>query len=261
MIAATTNKSEITEIFQAALENNEFQMYLQPQFSESHQILGAEALVRWRLTSGKMIYPNEFIGILEQSNLISCLDRFVWEEAGKKLAQWKNMQIPLYISVNVSVRDFYDMDIYDVLTGIVEENCIDPCRLNLEITETVFVERPDQILPLIKKLKAYGFSIEIDDFGTGFSSLKLLQEIEPDTVKVDRYFVKESVKSQKSYRLLHKIVELIHEIDMNVIAEGVETEMELKSVKAMGCRVFQGYYFDRPLPVEVFDNKYALMCY
>lgn len=250
------NNTTGIELLKAAINNKEFQMHLQPQFSATHQILGAEALVRWQQPSGQMIYPNEFIGALESSKLISYLDRFIWEEAGKALAHWRSLQIPFYISVNVSVRDFYDMDIYDVLIGIVEKYKIDPCRLNLEITETLFVEQPDVVIPIIKKLKAYGFTIEIDDFGTGYSSLKLLREVEPDTVKIDRYFVKDSVKSQKSYRLLNKIVELIHEVEMNVIAEGVETEKEFTSVKEMGCKVFQGFYFDKPLPSDVFIRKY-----
>ncbi|MBE6852414.1 MAG: EAL domain-containing protein [Ruminococcus sp.] len=254
---ARIHEKKITSEFDKAIRNGQFRMFLQPQIDVSGEIVGAEALVRWFHPTQGVIPPLDFISIFEKSGLIGTLDHHVWELACKQLKKWKDEgREKYYISVNISPKDFYFMDIYDIFTGLIEKYDISPSKLKLEITETAIMTDLKNSLDLIDKLRSYGFEIEIDDFGSGYSSLSMLKEINVDVLKVDMGFLEKTDNLEKSRAILHTIISLSKQLGMQVITEGVETEEQVEFLREAGCDAFQGYYFDRPMNVEDFEKKY-----
>ena len=243
--------------FEEALKNEEFRMYLQPLFREDGTVFGAEALVRWVKPDGTIIMPADFIETLEHAGLIQKLDLFMWELAVKQLSKWKKDGKDLTISVNMSALDFYSIDICKALTDLLEKYDVDCSALRLEITETALFVDPDKSNAAVFELRSRGFRVEIDDFGKGYSSLSLLKNIKADILKIDKHFLQEIQKENRSSRILSSIISLAKSLDMDVIAEGVETKEQLNTLIAMDCRCFQGYYFCRPLPAAEFDAKYV----
>ena len=249
-------EQEIISGFSNALENDEFKMYLQPLADEKGNIYGAEALARWIKPDGTMIMPGDFIEILEQAGLIHELDIYIWECAVKQLDQWKNTGYKdMTISVNMSPKDFFSVDVYKILTELVERFAIDANKLRLEITETCLLEEPEKSGAIIRKLREYGFLVEIDDFGKGFSSLSMLKQIQADILKIDMSLLHEIDIRYRSKIILKSIINMAHDLGMDVITEGVENASELKELSEMGCHRFQGYYFSKPIPVEEFERK------
>ena len=244
--------------FDEALSNGEFVMYLQPQINAADEkILGAEALVRWISPERGIIPPIEFIPVLEKSGLIHKLDQYMWEEAAKKLAEWKAANNDMYISINISAKDFYYCDVYNFLTGLVEKYKIQPQKLNIEITETVLMQDISAHRQVIQKLNDYGFTIEMDDFGSGYSSLNTLKNLEMNTLKIDMGFLREANFSQKIKDIISSIISMSKTLGMTVITEGVETEDQVKFLKNANCDIFQGYFFSKPVSVSDFEKKYC----
>lgn len=244
--------------FDEALANGEFAMYLQPQVNSSDQkVLGAEALVRWISPEKGIIPPAEFIPILEKSGIVHKLDQFMWETAVKKLAQWKEAGNDMHISVNISAKDFYYCNVYECLTGLVEKYGIKPQKLNIEITETVLMQDINAHRHILKKLNEYGFTIEMDDFGSGFSSLNTLKDVEMDALKIDMGFLRDENFSQKAKDIIAAIISMAKTLGMTIITEGVETEDQTKFLKDSGCDIFQGFYFSKPIPADEFEKKYC----
>lgn len=240
-----------------ALKSGQLVMYLQPQVSKDGILSGAEALVRWHHPSRGIIPPAEFIEIIEKINIISDVDRYVWECACKKLADWKEQgRDNLTISVNVSAKDFFTMDLYETLTSLVRKYGISPKNLNLEITETAFIFDLENQLKLLARLQAAGFVIEMDDFGSGYSSLNMLKDINVDVLKIDMAFLQKSKNDQKSHLILEKIIILAKELGLKVITEGVESISQVNFLALAGCDLFQGFYFSRPIPVVDFEERY-----
>lgn len=251
------DKKIISE-FEDALANGEFSMYLQPQVSSTDgKVLGAEALTRWTTNEKGVLAPVEFIPVLERSGLIHKLDQYMWESAVKKLAEWRQKENDMYISINICAKDFYYCDVYKYLTGLVEKYKIKPQKLNIEITETVLMQDINAHRQVLKKLNAYGFTIEMDDFGSGFSSLNTLKDVEMNTLKIDMGFLRASNFSQKVKDIITAIISMSKTLGMTVISEGVETEDQVQFLKQSGCDIFQGYYFSKPIPVEDFEKKYC----
>lgn len=243
--------------FDQALTEGQFCFYLQPQFSKKGDCLGAEALVRWTHPIKGLIPPLDFVPILERTGLIWKLDQYIWEEAAKKLKEWQNERNSnIFISVNISPKDFIYLNIYQVFTSLVEKYQIPPKSLKLEITETAFLEDTEKQLALIDRLQEYGFDIEIDDFGNGFSSLNLLKDIKANILKIDMAFLEERQNMHRSWAILKSIVSLASSIGMETITEGVETQEQVSKLTEMGCDMFQGYYFSRPVPVNDFESLY-----
>jgi len=239
------------------LKSNEIQMYIQPQVTRDRQIFGAEALVRWVHPEKGQILPGRFIPVLEQNGLISEVDRYIWEKACQQLKSWKDMgREDMYISVNISPKDFYFLDIYPIFTGLVERYGIKPGCLRLEITESALSINPERQLDLINKLRAYGFSVEMDDFGSGYSSLSMLKDTNVDTLKVDMGFLQNTADVEKGRNILEMVVGLCKKLNLRVVVEGVETAEQVRFLTELGCDVFQGYYFARPMPLEEFEEKY-----
>ncbi len=244
-----------------ALLNDEFVIYLQPQIDiQNMQVVSAEALIRWNKPGRGLVSPAEFIPIFENNGMIAKLDYHVWELACRQLLFWKNEGYPeRSVSVNISAKDFYLADLYESLVGLVERYNINPANLKLEITETAFVLDVQKQMELVRRLQAYGFIIEIDDFGSGYSSLNSLKDIHVDVLKMDMKFFEKTDETDRAEKIVRSVVTLANELGMPVIAEGVETEADLELLKRVGCQIVQGYYFSKPIPVmeyEQFLNKY-----
>jgi EAL domain-containing protein (putative c-di-GMP-specific phosphodiesterase class I) len=242
--------------FEDALNGGEFRMYLQPMVDENSRIIGAEALARWVRPDGSMIMPDQFIETLENAGLIQKLDMYIWELAARQLSAWKGTdKQELTISVNMSARDFYSIDVYDVLTELVERYGIDSSKLRLEITETALLVEPEKSNAIVTDLRRKGFIVEIDDFGKGYSSLSLMKSIHADVIKIDKDFLKEIRDKDRNRMILNSVISLAGSLGMDIIVEGVETERQHKVLTEMGCRHFQGFYFSRPVPVDEFEDK------
>ncbi|MBQ6401998.1 MAG: GGDEF domain-containing protein [Firmicutes bacterium] len=255
-----TMQSDITEQrlisgFDKMLGDDQFRMYLQPLTLADGTPFGAEALARCVRDDGSVIPPADFIETLENAGLIHELDVYMLEQAVAQLAAWKGTdRSHLMISVNMSARDFYNIDLVQVLTDLVKKYGVDSSRLGIEITETALVDDMEEVNAILGRLQEAGFSIEIDDFGKGYSSLSMLKDVRADLLKIDREFLRETENESRSRIILNAIIGMAESLDMKVIVEGVETEEQLKTLYAMGCRRFQGYYFSRPLPAREFDR-------
>lgn len=248
----------IVSEFDEALANGEFEMYLQPQVrSADKKILGAEALARWNSREKGIISPSEFIPVLEKSGLIHKLDQHMWELAAQKLAQWKDAGNEMQISINISAKDFYYCDVYKYLTGLVEKYRIKPQKLNIEITETVLMQDINTHRLVLRKLSDYGFTIEMDDFGSGFSSLNTLKDVEMDALKIDMGFLRAAEFSQKVKDIITSTIKMAKTLGMTVITEGVENEDQVKFLTDSGCDIFQGFHFSKPISVKDFEKKYC----
>jgi EAL domain-containing protein (putative c-di-GMP-specific phosphodiesterase class I) len=248
---------EIISGFEAALEDGQIRMYLQPLTDKEGVPFGAEALARWVRPDGSVMPPAGFIDTLERAGLISELDRYIWEQAARQLSSWKGTDKEhLSISVNMSAKDFYHMDVFGTLKEIADKYDIECSSIRLEITETALIENPESSDAAIRKLQEAGFIVEIDDFGKGQSSLSLLKDIRADVLKIDRGFLLETENVSRSKIILQAVVSMAKELGMRIITEGIETERQLKALTAMGCDGFQGYYFSKPLSVEEFESRY-----
>lgn len=243
--------------FESMLNEGRFRMYLQPLTDENGKPFGAEALVRCIREDGTIVPPADFIGTLEDAGLIHELDSYVWEQAVRQLSLWKGTEREdLIISVNMSGRDFFSMDVFEVLTGLLDRYGVSRDKLRLEITETALIDDMDEVNDVILRLRNEGFYIEIDDFGKGYSSLSMLRNIPADMLKLDMGFLHESEGDVRSRIIVGAVIKMARDIDMDVLVEGVETERQLRTLAGMGCRCFQGYYFSKPLPVEEFEKRY-----
>lgn len=243
--------------FDRAIENKEFLLHLQPQVDHTGKALGAEALVRWQHPQRGLLYPDSFIGILERAGLIYKLDNYIWEASAQRLKVWKEAGLEQYhISVNISAKDFYYLDLYEVFTNLVKKYDINPARLNLEITETVIMSDVKMHMEVVDKLQKFGFHIEIDDFGSGYSSLNTLKDIKADVLKIDMLFLRDTENQARSKAILNSVISMAKTLNMPVITEGVETKSQVDFLSVMGCEMFQGYYFSKPVPVKEFEQKY-----
>lgn len=259
MLGKLVQEKNVLSEFDYALETNQFQMYLQPQISNTGELSGAEAIVRWRHPSKGILMPADFIGIIEKRGYIYKLDRCMWEQAAAKLGDWKKRGIDnISISVNVSTKDFYYVDLYKAFTGLAKKYGIAPRLFNIEITETAFIGDMKLHLDVIKKLREYGFHIEIDDFGSGYSSLNMLKDIEVDILKIDMAFLEETTTTERTRIIIKAMIAMAKELGMEVITEGVRNEEHVAFLTEAGCDIFQGFYFDRPISVEEFEAQYGL---
>ena len=239
-----------------ALLNNEFVIFLQPQVDIlTNKIVSAEALVRWDKPGRGIVGPGEFIPLFESNGMIAKLDYYVWELACKQLRAWKDQgHEERSISVNISAKDFYLTDLYECLTGLVERYEIKPKNLKLEITETAFVLDVRKQMELVRALQTYGFLIEIDDFGSGYSSLNSLKDICVDVLKMDLKFFEKTDQTNRAEKIVESVINLSNCLGMPVIAEGVETEEDLRMLKEVGCQIIQGFFLAKPMSVEDFEN-------
>lgn len=251
-------KQQLIGEFETALNENQFCMYLQPQTDKDGNMLGAEALIRWNHPNMGLIMSGAFIECFEDAGLIYRLDNYIWEEAAKQLKIWKDSGYNYYISVNISAKDFYHIDVYQTFKNLVSKYGIDTDKLHIEITETALSEDKQAAHKTIERLHDEGFIIEIDDFGSGYSSFNFLKDVCADVIKIDRVFLKKSSHEERGEQILRSIISLSHDIGMDVITEGVENVDQLSMLAKMNCDWFQGYYFSKPITVGDFEEKYGI---
>ena len=240
----------------AAIEERQLQPYLQPLVNEKGHVEGAEVLVRWIHPTEGFLSPARFIPIFERNGMIAQLDEFMWRRACEILHDWEKRGIDLFLSVNISPKDFYFIDVYETINSLVREHGIDSSKLRLEITETVMMSEVENRLRIIEDLRDDGFLVEMDDFGSGYSSLNMLKDIPVDILKIDMMFLYKTKSQEKAKTILKSIIGLSGSLGMTAIAEGVETADQLDMLVNMGCRNFQGFYFSKPMPLEDFEKKY-----
>ena len=250
-------EQNIITSFAKTLASGQFTFYVQPQMSVDGMVRGGEALVRWIHPERGLVPPGEFIDIFERTGLISKLDVYIWEQVCRQLRDWKNDgHSELYLSVNISPIDIFYLDIYKTITSLVEKYEIHPHNLKLEITETAVLTDMQKTKKLISRLRGYGFIVEMDDFGSGYSSLNMLKDIQIDTIKLDMGFLR-SANKERSFLILKNIIELSKNLGLEIISEGVETKEQVDRLTEMGCDVFQGYYFSKPMSVWDFEDVYV----
>ncbi|WP_052087737.1 bifunctional diguanylate cyclase/phosphodiesterase [Paenibacillus wynnii] len=251
------HKRIIENALRHAIERNELELYYQPKYDlNTSKITGVEALSRWNHPERGTIPPAEFIPIAEETGLIVSIGEWVIREACKQLKKWESQfHFLLPLSINLSIRQFYDKNLILTIMRILEETGVKPHYLELEITESI-MERADESLLILFQLKELGFIISIDDFGTGYSSLSYLKKLPIDTMKIDRSFISETDENHKDYKILSTIIHLAQSMEMNIIAEGIESEQQETALIQLGCTEGQGFFFSHPLNAEDFNEFY-----
>ena len=248
---------QLIEDFPTAISGNQFRVYYQPKFDvrpDTPVLASAEALVRWIHPELGMISPGVFVPLFEDNGLIQKLDTYVWRETARQIRDWKdrlNYSIP--VSVNVSRIDLYDPNLADTLLAILGEFGLTGKDLLLEVTESAYTQDSSQIVAAVEGLRKLGFQIEMDDFGTGYSSLNMISTLPIDALKLDMHFIHTAFAEGGNTHMLEVIVGISDYLSVPVIAEGVETEEQLRALKALGCDLVQGYFFSKPVPAADFE--------
>ena len=249
---------QLLEDFHTAIREKQFTVFYQPKFDvrpDEPVLCSTEALARWRHPKLGLISPGVFIPLFEKNGLIRELDSFVWREAVAQIRTWEERLGRLIpVSVNVSRIDLNDPPLLKILEKTVDEAGIGRESILLEITESAYTDNAEQIVNVVKSLRESGFFIEMDDFGTGFSSLNMITTLPIDALKLDIQFIRTAFRDRKDTRLLETVIRLAQSLGLSTIAEGVETEEQMLTLKALGCDVVQGYYFSKPLPADEFET-------
>lgn len=232
-----------------ALKDGQFVVYYQPKVRiKDGELFGAEALVRWVNPELGFMSPALFIPLFEKNGFITKLDKYVWEEACRHQRMWLDQGYNVVpISVNISRNDFYSDNLVDFFAHLIEKYNIPASLLHLEITETAYTQGQEKLVSVIKELSLLGFYIEMDDFGSGYSSLNMLSEVSVDMLKLDMAFIMNRAKSNSKKSIIHLVMGIARELNLEVIAEGVEKEEDVLYLKTIGCEFAQGYYYSRPM--------------
>ena len=250
-------EEQLCSDFKTAISEEQFTVFFQPKFDitgDEPVIAGAEALVRWCHPSLDLISPGLFIPLFENNGLIYELDDYVWHKTAAKIKEWRgkfDKKIP--VSVNISRAEMYDPNLANRLINIVEENGIEVSDLHLEITESAYVSDSGMIIDRVEDLRKKGFFIEMDDFGSGYSSLNMIGELPIDALKLDMLFIRSAFKN-RNMKMLDIVIGIADCLGVPAIAEGVETEEQYLKLKESGCAIIQGYYFSKPVPVDEFEK-------
>ena len=243
-----------------AIEKRELTVYFQPKFDiqcEPPKLCGAEALVRWHHPKYGLITSSDFISLFERNGQISIIDNFVWKETAKQAGEWKkkyNFDLP--VSINLSRIDIFDSSLIKTLDNLVEENGLSQSAIELEVTESAYTENSEQLIEIIAQLRAKGYKLQMDDFGSGYSSLNMLSSMPIDALKMDKAFMNDISSNTKRIQLVQLILDIAEDLRLPVIAEGVETEEQLRLLQDLGCSIAQGYYFSKPILAEKFEKKF-----
>ncbi len=242
-----------------AIAEHEFKVYYQPKFDITGQtpvLRAAEALVRWEHPEFGMISPGEFIPLFESNGLIRRVDLYVWEESARQLREWKDRyNTDLVVSVNLSSMDIHMPGLVDKITDLVERYKLAPQDYHLEITESAYMENAELMLSVTRNLRELGFLVEMDDFGSGYSSLNMLSTLPVDVLKMDMLFVRRlTEENTREYRFVEIVHDIARLLDVPMIAEGVETKEQMLLLKKAGCEYIQGYYFSPPIPAKEFEK-------
>ena len=248
---------KILDNVQGALARGELRLYLQPKVHLTDgSVFGAEALVRWIHPELGFVPPNDFIPLLEKEGAIYPVDQYIWEQACTVLHVRQELGLPLHsISVNVARSDFYQPDLLDVLLRLLDKYHLQPSQLRLEVLERAYVQDSARRFEVLTTLRSHGFSIEMDDFGVGESSLAMLANMPVDTIKLDRQFLVTAEGNPRHIEVIRCIIQLAKTLNIGIIAEGVETPEQAQMLLRLGCYHAQGYLYGRPEPAENFLKK------
>ena len=242
-----------------ALNNYEFEVYYQPQYDiqcEPPKLVSAEALVRWNHPELGMIPPGDFIPLFERGGKVGEVDRYVWAEAARQVAHWRDLYgVTIPVSVNLSRVDVFDPALESALDRLLTYNDLGQGAIKLEVTESAYTGNADQVIRVVEGLRRKGYVVEMDDFGSGYSSLNMLSAMPVDVLKMDRGFIRRIEEEEKDVHLVALILGIARSLKIPVVAEGVETGDQLKLLKELGCPLVQGFYFSKPLPAEEFEEK------
>ena len=247
----------LLEDFHEAIKNREFLVFYQPKFdirTEIPVLASAEALVRWQHPELGLVSPGVFIPLFEDNGLIQELDNYVWRAAAAQIRDWKErFGITVPVSVNVSRIDMYDPNLIHIFRSILKEYDLSADELLLEITESAYTQDSAQIISVVNQLREIGFKIEMDDFGTGYSSLNMISSLPIDALKLDMKFIRNAFRDGRDTRLIEVIVDIADYLNVPVIAEGVETEEQLETLKLLQVDLVQGFYFSKPVPASEYE--------
>jgi diguanylate cyclase (GGDEF)-like protein len=255
--AAVNTRAQMEDELRQAVERREFELYYQPQVHRT-RLVGAEALIRWRHPSGKLLSPGEFIPLAEETGLILPIGKWVLEQACSQIAAWggNRKSAKLSIAVNISARQFRQPEfVGDVLEALARTGA-NPRNLGIELTESILVDDVEGLIEKMKELREYGLKFSLDDFGTGYSSLSYLKKLPLNELKIDRSFIRDILTEESSAAIAQTIVSLSRAMGLPVIAEGVETEEQRQFLTVMGCYNFQGYLFGRPVALGDFEKQW-----
>ncbi|SEA50340.1 EAL domain-containing protein [Alkalimonas amylolytica] len=261
MLAEVEQRFELEQAISRALVADEFMLFYQPQLTEAGQVIAVEALIRWRHPQWGMISPAYFIPLAEESSQIEAIGHWVLQQACLQLQRWQQQPrlADLCISVNISVRQFYQPDFVRLMSDLLARYQVDPAQLTLELTESLVLTDLDDAVHRMQQLKALGLRFAMDDFGTGYSSLSYLSRLPFDEVKIDQHFVRQSEDGEKTrdWAIVEAIIGIANTFGMALVAEGVETEAQRQLLLASGCYCFQGYLFAKPQAVADFESWFS----
>ncbi len=242
-----------------ALNSYEFEVHYQPQYdirTDPPKLVSAEALVRWHHPELGMILPGDFVPLLERHGKIGEVDHYVWSEAAKQIARWRDIYgVTIPVSVNLSRVNVFDPELESTLDRLLAYNGLSQGTLKLEVTESAYTGNAEQVIRVVERLRMKGYIVEMDDFGSGYSSLNMLSAMPVDVLKMDRAFIRKIGDDEKDTHLVGLILGIAKSLKIPVVAEGVETEEQLKTLRDLGCQLVQGFYFSRPLPPDEFEKK------
>ena len=249
---------ELIDVFPQALEEEQFKLYFQPKYNvqgKEPKLASAEVLIRWISPKFGFISPGEFINLFEENGLIGKLDAYILEKAAEYMrVLFDRYDIYVPLSVNLSRVDIYRPNLVEEIIGYVDQNNVPRDKYYVEITESAFVEDAKEVIPVISRIRNSGFKVEIDDFGSGYSSFGALADLPFDVLKIDMQFIRSMDNNPKVKDIIKMIINLSKMLNATTVAEGVETKEQYLFLKENGCDVIQGYYFSKPLPFEEFEQ-------
>lgn len=257
MYITTAEDFRILSEFQDALKNGEITFFLQPQCRVSNgRIVGAESLARWLKPNGIRVPPSVFVPVLEKYGFISDLDKFIWESVCRWVKSLGEKGLPTVpVSCNVSQVDIFTIDVPDYFTELTDKYCLPRSAVKIEITESACGEDSEKVRKTVQELRSRGFMVLMDDFGSGYSSLNMLHELNIDIIKLDAHFLRlDSTTERKGIHIIESVVNMAKTIGLPIIVEGVETEEQKDYLASLGCRYIQGYYFYEPMEPEAFEE-------
>ncbi len=232
-----------------AIENDDLLLHFQPQIrASSNKPIGVEVLVRWQHSIHGLMPPDDFIGLAERTGLIKPLTRWVLKHALQKGALWHSSGLKVNLAVNLSAKNLLDPDFPEMLTGVILSTEFPKDYLLLEITETAIMADPELALDVLNRIADMGVRISIDDFGTGYSSLSYLKKLPVSELKIDKSFVKDMMSNKNDAAIVKATIDLAHNLDLEVVAEGVEDKATMEKLHSLSCDIYQGYYFSKPVP-------------
>ena len=252
MNARISERVTLENSLRRAVDNQEFRLHYQPQVNgSSGRLIGMEALIRWQHPELGEIQPVRFIPVAEESNLINAIGEWVLHEACRQNAEWIRQGItPVVVAVNLSAVQLRQASLAEQVAGVLAETGLDPCWLELEITESAFIRDTERIIETLARLKKLGVKLSVDDFGTGYSSLGYLKRLPFDRIKIDQSFVRDLPHNEDDIAITRAIIGIAESLRKEVIAEGVEQEEQRRFLLAEGCELMQGYHFGRPMPAD-----------